>query len=56
MFAFPAEIAEGLRGATAEQLSDVPVIGNGAVLRWKTSTPSSRCQGCLPDGSAARGG
>ncbi len=35
MFAFPAEIAQGLRGATPEQLAEVQVIGNGATLRWE---------------------
>lgn len=35
LFAFPAEIAQGLRGATPEQLAAVEVEGNGYALHWE---------------------
>lgn len=34
MFAFPAEYGQGLRGATAEQLSNVEVVSGGSLLIW----------------------
>jgi hypothetical protein len=33
-FAFPAEMAQGLRGAPAEQLTAVEVLAGGRALRW----------------------
>ena len=33
-FAFPAEMAQGLRGAPAEQLARVEVLAGGRALRW----------------------
>jgi len=35
MFAFPAEYGQGLRGATAEQLSSVEVVSGGSLLIWE---------------------
>ncbi|CAN5795884.1 DUF2442 domain-containing protein [soil metagenome] len=35
MIAFPAENAQGLQGATAEQLAAVEVEGDGYALRWE---------------------
>lgn len=35
LFAFPTEIVEGLSGATADQLAQVEVDGNGAALHWE---------------------
>lgn len=35
LFAFPTEIAQGLRGATPEQLAAVEVEGNGYALHWE---------------------
>jgi hypothetical protein len=35
-FGFPPEIAQGLRGATAEQLADVEVTPSGDALHWET--------------------
>jgi hypothetical protein len=35
LFAFPAEKAQGLRGATAEQLSAVEVLPGGSGLHWE---------------------
>ncbi len=34
VFAFPAEYGQGLRGATAEQLSNVEVVPGGSGLVW----------------------
>ncbi|HET7464258.1 MAG TPA: DUF2442 domain-containing protein [Longimicrobium sp.] len=34
MFAFPAEYGQGLRGASAEQLSSVEVVSGGSLLIW----------------------
>ena len=34
LFAFPAALVEGLRGAPAEQVAAVCVLADGAVLRW----------------------
>lgn len=34
MFAFPAEYGQGLRGATAEQLSRVEVLPGGSAILW----------------------
>jgi hypothetical protein len=33
-FAFPAEMAQGLRGAPADQLAAVQVLAGGRALRW----------------------
>lgn len=33
-FMFPPHIAQGLRGATAEELSDVEIYGGGLDLHW----------------------
>lgn len=35
MFAFPAEYGQGLRGATAEQLTKVEVASGGYLLLWE---------------------
>ena len=35
LFAFPTEIAQGLRGATPEQLAAVEVAGGGYALHWE---------------------
>jgi hypothetical protein len=35
MFAFPAELAQGLRGATAAQLANIRIMPLGDVLYWK---------------------
>lgn len=35
-FSFPALLAQGLSGATIEQLSDVRVLKHGAGLRWES--------------------
>ena len=35
LFAFPTEIAQGLRGASPEQLAAVEVEGNGYALHWE---------------------
>lgn len=35
-FMFPPDIAQGLRGATAEKLSDVEICGGGLDLHWRT--------------------
>jgi|SRR5215218_9903769 len=35
LFAFPAENAQGLRGATAEQLAAVEVLPGGSGLHWE---------------------
>ena len=34
-FAFPARLAQGLEGATAEQLAQVEVLGTGYGLHWE---------------------
>lgn len=34
-FMFPPNIAQGLRGATAEELSDVKIYGGGLDLHWR---------------------
>jgi len=34
LFAFPAEYGQGLRGATAEQLSNIVVVPGGSGLIW----------------------
>jgi len=34
LFAFPAELGQGLRGATPEQLATVEVVSGGEALRW----------------------
>lgn len=34
-FMFPPHIAQGLRGATAEELSDVEIYGGGLDLHWR---------------------
>jgi len=33
-FAFPAELGQGLRGASAERLAAVEVVAGGRALRW----------------------
>ncbi len=35
-FMFPPDLAQGLRGATAEQLSDVEIFGSGLDVNWRT--------------------
>lgn len=35
VFAFPAELGQGLRGASAEDLADVRVYARGEALRWE---------------------
>jgi len=35
LFAFPAESAEGLQGATANQLKQIEIVGDGYALRWE---------------------
>lgn len=35
-FMFPPDLAQGLRGATAAQLSDVEIYGGGLDLNWRT--------------------
>lgn len=35
LFAFPAESAQGLRGATPERLAAVEIEGGGFALRWE---------------------
>jgi hypothetical protein len=34
-FSVPAELCEGLRGASADELSDVTVLGAGEALHWE---------------------
>jgi hypothetical protein len=34
LFAFPAKSAQGLEGATPDQLAEVEVLGRGYALRW----------------------
>lgn len=34
LFAFPAALVEGLRGAPAERIAAVCILADGAVLRW----------------------
>ena len=35
LFAFPAEMGQGLQGATAEQLSEVEILPGGEALHWE---------------------
>ena len=35
LFAFPAEMGQGLRGATAKQLSAVEILPGGVALHWE---------------------
>ena len=46
-FAFPASDAEGLRGATAEQLERVQVMGRGYALRWEDLDADQTVPGLL---------
>lgn len=35
LFAFPSEMGQGLRGATARQLSEVEILPGGEALHWE---------------------
>jgi Protein of unknown function (DUF3532). len=35
-FIFPADLAQGLKGATDEQLAEVAILGRGYGLHWET--------------------
>jgi hypothetical protein len=35
LFAFPVESAEGLQGASANQLRQIEIVGDGYALRWE---------------------
>jgi hypothetical protein len=35
MFAFPAELGQGLRGATVADLEDVEIVGDGSAIHWE---------------------
>ena len=47
MFAFPARLAQGLSTATAAQLSEVDVIGDGYALRWESLDADFTVEGLL---------
>ena len=39
--AFPADLAEGLRGASEDALAEVEITPSGLGLHWPSSTPTS---------------
>ena len=46
-FAFPAHLAQGLEGATAEQLTQVEVLGGGYGLHWEALDADLSAPGLL---------
>jgi hypothetical protein len=50
LFAFPAKSAQGLEGATPDQLAEVEVLGNGYALRWEKLDADFTVAGLLAAG------
>ena len=47
LFAFPSEMGQGLRGATARQLSEVEILPGGEALHWEELDADLGVQGLV---------